>query len=430
MALNRKYALLPFFTLLVFSPLFAQQEDSARSKTEFFPQFDEWQLPGARLNQGSFLMLNGSGWLNSSHAPLSLESALYQGNSIGKEKIQSSLLQNESKQVSGLELGASVQWIKIDSTRNGFYLGFRDNFLQGLRYTGAAYNLFMAGNAPYEGENLNLHPLQAASWRYMSLSGGIIRQRQNRYGNVMMKVGLGLKAGFDYVDFRSKALTLYTASYGEYLQSEANFTLDRSGRQSGIKGYGLGLDFYYSVPVSASTFISFSVNDLGAMAWNSSSIQYRADSVYRFDGYYFDGRIPGLDLNSGEVIDSIIGLYLPDSTIGSKVAMLPGAVQVMVSHQLNQKLTSIGGLQYRWGMARLPRLQAGVLYRPRPESKWQSVSSLSIGGFGGWDVNQQFIWQFAAKAQLSLSIFSIEGLILPNTLSGGGAALGVVWGLR
>ena len=173
---------------------------------------------------------------------------------------------------------------------------FTDDFLH------LAFN----GNSPYQDQNLNFSNTNLRIDRF--------QQFKMTYGSIINKININIGCSYllgnHHFSYIIKEGSLYTAPYGSYLdlEYEVNAFMTDTSNLTAFANNGKGIATDFSTNFNIKEYdIQFSVEDLGYIKWNPSSISLAIDSAFTFEGievediYNFNDSI----LDASNIIEDI-----------------------------------------------------------------------------------------------------------------------------
>ena len=167
--------------------------------------------------------------------------------------------------------------------------------------------LVLKGNYDYQNETLNFSNSNIRADRYQQykLTYGIKEEK------ISASVGISYLAGNHHLSYIIKEGFLFTAPYGTYLDLTYDinsFITDTSDLSALAKnGNGLAIDFSTSFNINNLKF-NLSLQDVGFIMWNTSSVALAVDSSFNFQGIEIDDVYNFNDslIDANNIIDNII----------------------------------------------------------------------------------------------------------------------------
>jgi hypothetical protein len=342
--------------------------------------------------------------------------------------IDSTLKQNVSKNLKdqnyfggGASFGANV-FFGSDSSRFDWFVGVKSQEIMNASFSRDLYNTLFYGNEMYKGSTAYFPNTSINYLKFQELKLGFIWKDVDTVG----KIGgaLSFLRGQNLFQFKTLDTNfLYTAPDASELQYHANFSLAMSdtGQQSltTMNGIGLSGDLYVETPYKSvlgkSKFI-ITVNNLGFIRWGKKSIQYSADSLYKFNGYNIK--------NLFELNDSTLNSISKDSVLNNAVSVRQDYVNVnlpmnfLLIHQtqftekysLRLGVRNIFGGNYR-----------GYFFVDNKFSFNKSLSCgvlLSYGGYGKFSGGVYVEYNYKGQWYLKTGSNSLQGFISPSKTRG------------
>jgi len=223
----------------------------------------------------------------------------------------------------GIDMDYAIINTKIGNRNWTFGIDQRLSFGGGAS-SQATIGLALLGNKPYRGqtvgdENVNFHQIMLRS-----ISAG------TGFGNGKLRVGFRGKLiqGSRFMLLKSGSYSLFTATDGTLLDIQAEYILEKSRQLSGLgifdtQGFGLGVDIGMIYEAGDNMLITAAVTNLGFIAW-PQTLTYANEVDIQFEGISISSLFAdSLEAELQESVDSLMGLLLPDSTVGKNTMSLP-----------------------------------------------------------------------------------------------------------
>lgn len=296
-------------------------------------------------------------------------------------------------------------------------LKYRDLF--GFNYTHDLFGLVFLGNHAYEGQTADLSHTNYAYWRYAGVQAGWSKWL-NEGKSGKFSVGISGLYSPNYQQLTSQNASLYTAPDAEYLQLQADFTLQYKDQQN---GYGAGVDLGYTIEFGKNLLL-LQVQDIGFMQF-SGLAQYRGDSTYEYRGEEIGNinNFNGDSLFSDISVGGFVRKFGIEQKQVSLTKLLPFSVNLVYQCKLSEKWNASLQAYYTKMPAYVPRATARV--ERVFQHNWKANLGLAYGGFGRENllIGTQKTW--ASNWTLHVEGYFLGLLVLPNNSHGFGATFGV-----
>ncbi len=286
------------------------------------------------------------------------------------------------------------------STHYHGYVAFQPN----------AFELVYRGNANDDALSTELGPISMQSQAWQKFGFGLFNKK------TLSGVTLSLVEGQSYRSLHADQLSLYTSGIGDSLNLQVSGDYFRSDttRNGWANGSGIGacLDFDYNLLLdNGDGFVGLSVRNLGFVAWNDLSEQYRLNSSLNWEG------VDATDWLGGE-LDS---LSLPDWNDSlntdrvqkTMVKALPATIQLRYLHKWKGNRYWETGVSFKPNAAAVPLVYAGLSHAIG-KGLWLS-ERVSYGGYGGFAIGADVQWLSTNSWFLRAGATQLEGWILPGT---------------
>ena len=212
-------------------------------------------------------------------------------------------------------------------------LSVADINLINTHFTNDFLHLGFEGNFAHQDKTLNFSNTNLRANRFQQFKiiyGSFIN-------NINLNIGCSYLLGNHHINYIINEGSLYTAPYGAYLDLEYDvnaFMTDTSNLTAfANNGEGVALDFSTNFNIMKHE-IQFSLEDLGYIIWNPSSIALNIDSVFTFRGieiediYNFNDSI----LDASNIIEDI-----NNTKNTSFKSYIPAIIQFSIAKKLNYK---------------------------------------------------------------------------------------------
>ena len=303
--------------------------------------------------------------------------------------------------------------------KHSWSIGIKYRELFGLHYTKDLFGLVFLGNGAYEGQNASISTTQYTFWNYTGCSAGWLKPL-NEGKSGQLYLGVSALYGFSYQHVKSGDASLYTAPDAQYVQLDADFTLQYSKPGNGI---GAGLDIGYSKNWNKSLF-RVQVEDLGFMNWQNMTT-YQANGSYSYHGEKIENvlNFNGDSLFSDYSATGFAHRFGIVPSKGSKTVLLPFSINLKYSRAFSDKWAGSLQLYYTHLPAYLPRatLRAERLFQHR----WKTSLGLGYGGFGRGNVLLGVEKGMGRNWAVNVESYFLGMAFLPNNGHGLGVNLGI-----
>lgn len=302
--------------------------------------------------------------------------------------------------------GAGWRWIAG--------IGFQEHI--GARVENDLLGLYLRGNAPYEDQTLELGPSRLFYSSHQFIGLGAERSGES----VTFGFTLNLLKVSRYQSVDIEEGNLYTAPFGEYIESRMNLTYETTGSKEdklpAWSGTGVTLSTYLQWEVSEATTFYAKVKDLGMMHFGGLNTAV-VDTNYRFEGAQVSNILQLDDsLFENGSLDSLEALLGLSITNESTAKLAPGYLMIGFSTSFSERVGLNVEVKQWWKSAALPQLRLGLPLRISPRLTLEP--SLRIGG---WNLaNSGLTVAFAPfeKLMIVLRTEQFENLLVSDNASG------------
>ena len=306
----------------------------------------------------------------------------------------------------------------FDQTRPGQGFRLRNAYIQSALLDQQTLDLIFYGNKPYEEQTLDLGPAGFETWYYTSLDYLFDVRLDTQQ---VAEISVGVVLGHDHNSYDLRGGSLYTASEGEYLDAELDYSLRDQVRENlTLNGLGLSLGFQTELKVGDNKSLSLNIADAGLIYWNRGRI-LDTDSSFRFTGATFENI-----LNITDSITDALGEQYRRSFLyeeeGDYLSIMPFYLNAEFRIHRKKVLQDIRiGAEYRYLPGFLPRVYAGIgLLLSR--SYLLNIEG-STGGYNPYRLDMGVKTRLGYNWELVANIINLQQLILINEPGGAGVTM-------
>lgn len=415
--------------------LFASYTFHAKSQSDF--SMSDYQLKDSVFSK---VGLFGETMYNSNV----LNNSVFYG-SLFKTKItRKSFLKMENKAMKNNRAGnyqsdrVYTSWTmgQGDSNRTTHFFTINTKRFVAVDFPEDAFLLAGFGNKRFAGQKADASHVDLQLLQFTKLQYGQIR----KFGNLVAGAGLSLNMGNRYARALTNEAYLYTSEIGDSISVRIDgMTIENDTSSKLIydpNGWGAGLDFFVTVPLDLSKknesqgTLTFEVEDLGFISWNSETLTREYDGSFQWPGI----QAPSLF----EVTDSIYQSQFPDTLQEqflrldkkeSLTTFTPMRLALRYVEQLNSNMEMKAMLDYRFIQGYWPYVALTEKIRMSKEDKNLQTylnAFQSLGGFGyaGLGVgigleNKNFGFDLGTRHLFAMAV--------PESMSGFNVRLGFHW---
>ncbi|GAB4280494.1 MAG: hypothetical protein Kow0068_04710 [Marinilabiliales bacterium] len=297
-----------------------------------------------------------------------------------------------------------------------FYKNHRD-----IRFTDDFYYLMFYGNKNFAGQTANLDNCGMNLLTTQGLRFGFFQKSSFNDQPFYYYAGLSLIKGQDYQSVYLHNSSIYTAETGEYidvvLNANYHFMDTTLVNFEDINGVGVAADFYFLFINEDKNYkIDITLADIGLMKWKNTSLSYRIDTTFRFEGLV----IPNIfDFNDTNYIsvnsDSIINDFYNKLDTATLIKALPQRINIRFSKDIiENKLSCSAGLNYIYQANQpLPYGWLGFNYNITDYLSTELYNG--YGGYGTYHLGVGLkLYSFNNKLKLRIISSDILGFIIPK----------------
>ena len=300
-------------------------------------------------------------------------------------------------------------------------VGFRELF--GANISTDLMRLYLRGNGPYEDETLDLSDSKVfnMSHQFIGLGAEMTGEKLTwGFSANLLKIGR-----YQEVDLQSA--DLYTAPFGEYIESNMALSYETAGssepKLSAWYGTGITLSTYMDAQISQRSSIHVKVKDLGVMMFQGLNT-YSVDTTYLYDGVEInnilqldDSIFANGDLDS---LEAILGLR---STNETRSVLSPGYAEIGFRSELSPNMGLRIVVRQWWRAGASTQFEIGVPFVLSPTFTLEP--NLRFGSWANTVAGLAINWQPGDRFALWLQASQFQNLVASTSSSGQSLATGV-----
>lgn len=386
-----------------------------------YPMF--YNHPFRTVKQGSFGLLKGGAWLDANAADNRLLVNVYLKKDLDHDLIKENADKQGAKNLAGSDNNVELSYYALgqkalgrDSLHWFASYGIRD--FSGATFSEDLFRLIGLGNKFTEGDTADGNNFRLIRQRYDYLRGGLIWYFPD---NSNLSISLGMARGMRLIHVHAKELSLYTAPYGQYMNwnvdIKAKFNRDNEATYGDVNGIGAFIGAEYNRLISGGAFTA-GINHLGFMRWFQGR-SFTKDTTFTYNGWY----VPLFtDLQADaeqDGADSIKRIFSPQRVDGSFTKALPADFFIRYTFKIGKR-SALSLQAEQTFFSPMQTLFSGSYYYFG--KRFMSVSTLQAGGFGSYNMVQEFAF-LAGKSAISVRISGIEGIVAPAFNGGAGGQI-------
>lgn len=291
--------------------------------------------------------------------------------------------------------------------------GFNELLAGSLR--NGLVQLYLKGNAPFEGQRIDLGPSSLQYHSYQFVGGGFEHEGE------AFTWGLGTKVikTSRYYNIRLGQSSLYTAPYGTSIETDIDLDYEAAAswqpKAEAWYGTGFALSGYMVYHGSEKTLLALEVQDAG-LSFFEGVTKYQMQDTHTYTGIEVENILElDDDLVSDGDLDSVEAILGLTEGHSPATAMLPAFVRFHFIYDLGRVLRVSASLK-QYFLFGIPELQAGLCFRL---NEWLAVQPVvRAGGFTRFDYGLGLAVQPVTSLQLMVQVEQFENLIAPQESTG------------
>jgi len=256
-------------------------------KAQFNNDFLYYEKYGNSINLHAEYELNSTAIQNDL-----IDKFIYGGNIDSATKAHSQKRLKAVNRIGGNYFAGATVFFALKNSKYHFVAGLKQVQLVNASFSADVFNLGFYGNKMFEGKTANISNTNINDFKYQEIKLGLI------WDNIDTTVKLGFSLSYlkgqSLLQVNTGAASIYTAPDA----SEIDFnmhgsSLIMSDTAKGKKGFtnfngnGMSAEFFASMPYTSALGESkffVSLNNLGFIKWNKNTVNYYADTTYKFKG--------------------------------------------------------------------------------------------------------------------------------------------------
>ena len=244
---------------------------------------------------GNSINLNAEYEINSSAVQNDLiNKFIYGGNIDSATKARSQKrLQSQNRIGGSYTMGATAFFSIKPNSKYHIMAGIKQVELVNATFSADVFNLGFYGNKMYEGKTADISNTNLNHYKYQEIKLGLIWDN-NTDTSVKMGCSVSYLKGQSLLQINTVDANIYTAPDASEIDfnmhgSSLNMSDTGKGKSSftNFNGNGASLELFASVPytsVLGKSKFFVSLTNLGFIKWNKNTVNYSADTNYRFKG--------------------------------------------------------------------------------------------------------------------------------------------------
>lgn len=402
---NRSYSLWFLFFLSLFTEICSGQ----------YQPFGE--IPEFIRTDSQFLDIQAGFSGASDHMNYPLIHNFWKGGLVSPGKIQKNAESLAVQNRAGVNTVLGISYVgqnRMNKARD--VMRFQQINSTGMRYSPDAWLLFMKGNGPFSGLEMNVSETGAMSFGAYQLSYGKAKSkkmtRNTLFWTLMFDVSAVNRLTYGYIEDGK----LYTDSFGTYLDIRSKAQWNYS-KQAGISGIGAGFSGNIGMNSEFSGWI-IGLENISTAYTGQRMKRVNLDTAFRFEGIQISKVRDASESNywTGQQ-DSLKDAFLSDETI-KKWHVLPGMIYASFWQNLGEANRLLFGFNYQYLLYQMPEVY--VNHRIKLKNFYIS-SRLSWGGWGEilWYEQMGYRNHFMDISFLAGGMQSAWMVTLPAQITGG-----------
>lgn len=297
----------------------------------------------------------------------------------------------------------------IGNPKYGFVASFSDNHFVSSNISSDLFHTIFYGNADRIGDTLDYSFSHLQYMHYQKVGIGIFDKQ------TLSSLRINYVSGSKQIQGRLSDSFLYSENDSISLALQGSgFQTDFANPYFAMQGHGFSIDlnynFLFKTKKGSNQVINLKISNLGLIAWNNQTNQYRIDSVTRYNGFDikdFINQPEDAPSKKYNFIDTL-GLRQEKRAIVSTLP-IEFAIQKMPVKNSAKKIQAILGFKAILTSDYFPYLFGGVYYAPT--DNFSGSTRLSYGGFGGFQWGIDLNYWIKDKVFIGLGTFDMIGNI-------------------
>lgn len=318
--------------------------------------------------------------------------------------------------------GVAFSWRgKNQAVGSGFWVSVFDRQHLNASFTDDMLEVALYGNKRFAGQEAVFDGFSLNFYRYQQAEFGIARALSPRS---RVGVGLALIKGEENLEMESDFMRLYTSPLGDELRLNTLLLVNETDTTNKgfekFNGWGTAISGFWETTLSSPkannrVVLRLEAWDIGFINWNSNSVRYNIDTLYRYEGTEI---VDIFDLQDSvfEAItaDTILDELTEGASQGSYTSYLPPQLQASV-RVFWKSFELWTGVHHRFTANYLPYAFAQGRYTVAKH--WKVGLLAGAGGFGTANLGMDVTFE-SSHWMIQGGTRNLEGVISPRNFGG------------
>lgn len=353
--------------------------------------------------------LEGLGLYGATSLQNDVLSKLIFGGAISDAVIASNLENHSTVNRFGFDISSRLEYQNFDHLLKGKYgwlLQIENSFLGSMLYAKDLFQLTFQGNSNFDNGLADISGTTVFALGFQKIGVGFIDHKSKS------SIALNYYNVSNYFSLSADKFLLNTADDFSSIGIDMKAVYEASSTKDFMKGYGIGIDFDFRLPLNVSVdkdmIIQFTGKNIGFVNYTKGITSYSIDSTYTFNGLQFNQLYGDESIFNGDFkLEDTLNIT---EAFSNKLSRLPGFIEIskMIDNTNDLKLQSYFGVRiYRMdGFA--PLMYIGGQYKF--DKIFKGGSHLTVGGYSKPRIGLNFRADFE-KVKIGLSTENIFGSI-------------------
>ena len=307
-------------------------------------------------------------------------SKLIFGGAISGAVIASNLENHSTVNRFGFDVSSRLEYQNFDHLIKGKYgwmLQIENSFLGSMLYTKDLFHLTFQGNSGSDNGFADVSGTSVFAIGFQKIGFGFVDQKTKS------SIALNYYNISNYFSLSADKFLMNQSEDFSSIGIEAKGGYESSSSKDFMKGYGVGIDFDFRIPLNVSDgkdmIIQFTGKNIGFVNYSKGISSYSIDSTYSYNGLQFNQLYGDESLFDGDFkLEDTLNV---SEAFSNKLSRLPGFIEIskMVDNTTDLKLQSYFGVRIHRMDGFAPLMFIGGQYKF--DKIFKIGSHLTVGGY-------------------------------------------------
>lgn len=360
----------------------------------------------------SHISIEGVGMYGATSLQNDMLSKLIFGGAISDADIASNLENHSTVNRFGFDVSSRLEYQNFNHLIKGKYgwmLQIEHSFLGSMLYAKDLFQLTFQGNSNFDNGIAEVSGTSVFALGFQKFGFGFVDHKSKS------SIALNYYNVSNYFSLSADKFLMNQADDFSSIGIEAKGGYETSSKKEFMKGYGVGIDFDFRIPLNVSDekemIIQFTGKNIGFVNYSKGITSYFVDSTYNYNGLQFNQLYGDASLFNGDFkLEDTLNIT---EAFSNKLSRLPGFIEIskMIDNTSDLKLQSYFGVRIARLEGFAPLMYIGGQYKF--DKIFKVGSHLTVGGYAKPSVGINLRANFK-KVDIGLSTNNVYGSIARN----------------